>query len=119
MTAVLVASPDAGLRTQVALTLGDERFRVVEATDTDAAIRVIAADRPGVLVLDAALDDGGALAIARSVEAQPETSDSRVLVLTPRGDTSTATAPGVDATLALPFTGLALLRKVDGLQTTA
>lgn len=115
-TAVLVASGDEGIRAQVALTLGDDKYRILEATDTEAAIVVIATELPPLLVLDAALEGAGALAIAKSIRAQPETADCRVLVLTARGDTAPADAPGVDATLALPFTSLALLGKVDALQ---
>ena len=115
---VLVASADAGTRAQVALTLGEERFDVVEAVDTDAAIRLIAARRPPLLILDAALPGAGAAAIARSVRVQPETAATRVLVLTRRRagvDAAGSDPPGVDTTLALPFTAFALLRKVDSL----
>jgi two-component system, OmpR family, alkaline phosphatase synthesis response regulator PhoP len=115
-TVVLVASGDEGLRAQVALTLGDDRYQVIEADDTEAAIVAIATQLPPLLVLDAALEGAGALAIAKSIRAQPETAGSRVLVLTTRGDGAPADAPGVDATLALPFTSLALLRKNDTLQ---
>lgn len=113
--AVLVASADAGTRAQVALTLGGGRFEVREAVDTDAAIRVVATERPPLLVLDAHLPGAGALALARTVRAQPETAATRVLVLTGRGDAGAASAPGVDATLAVPFTAFALLRKVEAL----
>jgi DNA-binding response OmpR family regulator len=113
-TTVVVGSADAGTRAQVALTLGDDRYRVLEAADTEATLRLVAAHLPALLVLDATLPGPGALAVARSVRAQPETRDSRCVVLTRRGEGVTG-AEGVDATLALPFTALALLRKVDGL----
>lgn len=113
--AVLVASGDAGTRAQVALTLGTDRFHIVEAADTDGAVRAIASDLPPLLVLDAELPGAGALAIARTVRSQPETGASRVLVLVRRGDAAVDEEPGVDATLAVPFTAFALLRKVEGL----
>lgn len=114
-TTVLVASADAGTRAQVALTLGADRFQIVEAVDTEAAVRAVAADLPPLLVLDAELPGAGALAIARTVRSQPETASSRVLVLVRRGDAALDGEPGVDATLAVPFTAFALLRKVEGL----
>lgn len=114
-TPVVVASADEGTRAQVTLTLGTERFRFVEATDTEGAVRAIAADLPPLLVLDAQLPGAGALAIARTLRAQPETARTRVLVLVGRGDTAADHAPGVDATLAVPFTAFALLGKVEGL----
>ncbi len=112
---VVVASADAGIRAQVALTLAAGRFAVTEADDTDTAIRAVASQRPPLLVLDRALPGGGALALARSVRSEAETAGTRVLLLTGRGDDATDDAPGVDATLALPFTAFALLGKVESL----
>lgn len=114
-TAVLVASGDVAERGQVALVLGDERYTVLEASDTTEAIRLIAEQLPPLLVLDRDLDGPGALAIARTVAAQPETADLRVLVLTDRPVGDLAEQPGVDATLARPFTAWSLLRKVEAL----
>lgn len=114
-TTILVGSADEGTRAQVTLTLGGERFRFVEAPDTEATVRAIAADLPALVVLDEHLPGAGALAIARTVRSQPETVGTRVLVLVGRGDDGIEDAPGVDATLAVPFTAFALLRKVEGL----
>lgn len=114
-TTVLVASADEGTRAHVRLTLGGDRFDVQEAADTDDAVRTIAERLPAVLVLDLDLPGSGALALARSVRAQPETAATRSLVLVPRGRTLPDGADGVDATLAMPATSLALLRKVDDL----
>jgi DNA-binding response OmpR family regulator len=113
-TRVLVASADQGTRAQVRLTLGDDRFTVEEAPDTDGAIRAVAETLPDLTVLDLALPGAGALAFARTLRAQPETSQVRVLLLVPRGEGSPEAA-GVDATLAVPVTSFALLRKVDEL----
>jgi DNA-binding response OmpR family regulator len=117
-TFVLVASGDEGVRSHVRLTLGDERFDVHEAADTDDAVRAIATSTPSLLVLDLALPGTGALAIARSVRAQPETQHARTLILMQRSDTVAEDAPGVDSTLAFPSTSFALLRKVDELLGT-
>jgi CheY-like chemotaxis protein len=114
-TRVLVASADEGTRAQVRLTLGDDRFTVEEVPDTDGAIRAVAESVPALTVLDLALPGAGALAFARTLRGQPETSQVRVLLLVPRGDERPAGAAGVDATLAVPVTSFALLRKVDEL----
>jgi DNA-binding response OmpR family regulator len=112
---VLVASADERTRAQVALTLGDERFRVVEAVDTDEAVRWVATDRPQLLVLDADLPGAGSAALARTVRSQPETVATRVLVLTVRGGVVPQEGGAIDATLAVPFTAFALLRKIEAL----
>jgi DNA-binding response OmpR family regulator len=114
---VLVASADEGTRAQVRMTLGVDRFDVHEASDTDEAVRVIAEGLPMLLVLDLTLPGKGALAVARSVRSQPETALAKSLVLVPRGEQVPAEAVGVDATLAVPATSFALLRKVDDLLT--
>jgi DNA-binding response OmpR family regulator len=110
---VLVASPDAGLRGQVALALGGQRFEVVEATDTDEAVSHIASRPPAVLVADLRLEGRGALALARTLRTQPETDHIRVLVLTSAEARVPEDAVGIDGVLATPFTSLALLRRVE------
>lgn len=112
-TSVLVATGDEGLRAQAQLTLGDERFEVHVAVDTDEAVRAIAHAVPGVLILDVDLPGRGALAIARSLRSQPETASLPTLLLLPRGQTLAADAIGLDATLSTPTSSFALLRKVD------
>lgn len=114
-TSVIVVSADVGTRSHVRLTLGDERFAVLEAEDAASAVHLVAAQRPGVIVLDLDLPDGGALALARSLRSQPETGAVRTLVLVPRGDSVPDGAPGIDASLIVPSTTFALLKKVDGL----
>lgn len=115
VTPVLVASGDPGTRAQVLLTLGDERYLAHEADHTDEALRIIAEVLPAVVILDVALAGAGAVAVARSLRRQPETSRLRTLLLTRRDAPVAEGADGVDATLALPFTAFALLRKVDAL----
>lgn len=114
---VLVASGDPGTRAQVLLTLGDERFVAHEAGHTDEALRVIATVLPPLVVLDIELEGAGALAVARSLRHQPETAGLHTLLLTRRDSPVADDVDGVDATLALPFTAFALLRKVDALVT--
>jgi DNA-binding response OmpR family regulator len=114
-TRVLVASPDEGIRAQIRLTLGDERFTVTEAADTDDAIRAVAGEVPTLTILDLTLPGPGALAFARTLRSQPETASVRVLLLVPRGQDTPSDAEGVDASLAVPMTSFALLRKVDDL----
>ncbi len=114
-TSVLVVSTDVGTRSHVRLTLGDDRFEIREAQDAASAVHQVAEQRPVVMVLDLDLPDGGALGLARSLRSQPETAEVRTLVLVPRGGSAPDDAPGVDASLMVPATTFALLRKVDGL----
>jgi len=115
VTSVVVVSPDAGICSHVRLTLGDDRFEVREAQDTAAAVHLVAEQRPVVMVIDLDLPGGGALALARSLRSQPETRAVRTLVLVPRGGVAPDEAPGIDASLMVPSTTFALLKKVDDL----
>jgi DNA-binding response OmpR family regulator len=110
---VLAVSPDAGLRTQVRLTLGLGQLELVEAADTQEAIRQVAAAVPSLLVLDLALP--GALALARTLRRQPETAHVRTLLLVARGDEAPRAPEGVDGALAVPATSFALLGRVTAL----
>lgn len=112
-TRVLVASGDEGLRAQAQLTLGEERFDVHVAVDTESAVRAVALAVPDVLILDIELPGQGALAIARSLRSQPETASMPTLLLLPRGQMLPADTSGLDATLSTPTSSFTLLRKVD------
>jgi DNA-binding response OmpR family regulator len=115
LTSVVVVSTDVGTRSHVRLTLGADRFEIREAEDTASAIHLVAEQQPTVMVLDLELPDGGALALARSLRSQPETEKVRTLVLVPRGGSAPEDASGIDASLMVPTTTFALLKKVDGL----
>jgi two-component system, OmpR family, phosphate regulon response regulator PhoB len=117
LTSVVVVSTDVGTRSHVRLTLGDDRFEIREAGDTASAIHLVAEQQPAVMVLDLDLPGGGALALARSLRSQPETETVRTLVLVPRGGTVPDESTGIDASLMVPATTFALLKKVDGLLT--
>jgi DNA-binding response OmpR family regulator len=112
---VLLASSDEGVHSQVRLTLGTASYEVHTAEDTNATVRALAAVLPRLLIVDLALPGGGALAIARTIRTEPETAGIATLALVGRGEDAPASAPGVDATLALPNTSLALLGKVESL----
>jgi DNA-binding response OmpR family regulator len=114
-TIVVVVTADVGTRSHIGLTLGDDRFEIREAQDTATAIQLVATEQPSVMILDLDLPGGGALALARSLRSQPETQAVRTLALVPRDGSAPDDAPGIDASLMVPATTFALLRKVDGL----
>jgi DNA-binding response OmpR family regulator len=116
---VVVASADAGLRAQLRLTLGEQRFHLVEAHDTDGAVLAIAASTPRLLVLDLALPGTGALSLARTVRSQPTTAATSTLLLVARGAPTPQDAVGIDATLAVPTSSLSLLRRIESLLAAA
>ena len=115
---VMVASAEDVIRSQVRLILGDERFDVHEAEDTDAVVLHVASAVPELLVVDRCLPGAGALALAGTLRTQRSTSHLRTLLLVERGDEPADHQLGIDATLTVPVTGFALLRKVEALLVT-
>lgn len=115
---VLVADADDGIRTLVRLTLDGDSYRVVEATDTQSALRSVAGSLPDLIVLDADLPGAGGLAITKSLKAQPETRGARIVLLFDKADPvdqERGRELGVDEFLAKPFNAFALLKKVAAL----
>lgn len=115
---VLVADADEGIRTLVRLTLDGESYRVVEAVDTESALRSIAGALPDLILLDAALPGAGGMAVTRSLKAQPETRDANIVLLFEKSapvDQDEGRELGVDEFLAKPFNAFALLKKVSAL----
>lgn len=115
---VLIADADEGTREMVRLTLDGDAYHVIEAEDTDLALRSIARVRPELIIIDASLPGPGGLKVAKSLKSQPETRDTLVLLLVdkaqPSGDDADLDT-GVDERLAKPFNAFSLLKKVNAL----
>lgn len=111
-TIVVVSEPD-GVRAQLRLTLGEDRFEVIEVSDVRSAAATVTERLPALIVLDDDLD--GATELASSLRAQPETADVRTLLLVSRSTAGEQPASVVDASIAMPATSFALLRRIEGL----
>jgi DNA-binding response OmpR family regulator len=116
---VVVVSADEGVRAQLRLTLGEDRFDVVEVPDVRSAATAVADRVPALVVLDGDLPDGTADGFATSLRAQPETADIRTLLLAPRSASGDDPGQAVDASIAMPATSFALLRRIEGLLAPA
>jgi two-component system alkaline phosphatase synthesis response regulator PhoP len=82
---VLVVDDDAAVRTVVRWQLDDVGYRVLEAEDGAAALRLIRDDHPTLVVLDLSLPRLGGLDVLRSVrEGRVGRSDTPIIVLSGR-----------------------------------
>lgn len=106
---VVVASTSDGIHTQLRLTLGEERFEVVEAEGVDSATQLVATRQPSLVVVDADLE--GAAELTSSLRAR--SNGVRVLVLAPRDRDVDEMVREADATVGLPVTSFALLRRIE------
>ena len=112
---VVVVSAAEGVRAQLRLTLGDDRFDVVEVPDIRSAATAVADRVPALVVLDGDLPDGSAHSFASSLRSQPETAGIRTLLLAPRSPSGDEPTEAIDASISMPATSFALLRRVEGL----
>ena len=114
MPRILIADDSPDVRRLVRITLGAQRWDVLEADSPDAAVAVAQRERPDVVVLDVVFDghiaDG--FTVCRRLRSLPETARIPVLMLT--AETSAemralADAAGATAYLAKPFTPVELV----------
>lgn len=112
---VLLVSADEGVRAQLRLTLGDDRFDLVEVPDIRSASTAVADRPPALVVLDGDVPDGSADDFVATLRAQPETANMRTLLLVPRSGSGDGPGESVDASISMPATSFALLRRIEGL----
>ncbi|MGH2466526.1 MAG: response regulator transcription factor [Candidatus Limnocylindrales bacterium] len=100
---VLVADDEPRITKLVALTLGDEGFRVVSASSGEEALRKAEAMRPDVVLLDIVMPDLDGVEVMRRLR---ESRPVPVILLTARGaatDKAKGLDLGADDYVAKPF----------------
>jgi two-component system chemotaxis response regulator CheY len=116
---VLIVDDDPFIRKLISTTLEDVAgFQLLEAEDGDDAL-VLARQQPPTLVfLDIDMPRMDGLETCRQLRQLPGARDATIVMLTAAGveAESAARAAGSDLFLTKPFSPLALLRLVDGLQ---
>jgi CheY-like chemotaxis protein len=107
---VLLVTADPGTSLTVEAALRRSRMTLGQAADADAAKARAANEPPDVVLLDASLESGGAMAFAQALRADEPTRRAKIVLIThahARVDTSEL-APIVDDYLAYPFPPLQL-----------
>src|SRR3954454_21580633 len=102
---VLLVTADPGTSLTVEAALRRSRLTLAQAADADTAKARAAKDPPDVVLLDAGLENSGALAAAQALREQASTRSSKIVLLTnphARIDMN-ALAPICDDYLAYPF----------------
>jgi len=103
---VLVCDDEGVLRALVRATLPPDRYCVIEATDGDDGLQQARRYRPDVIVLDVQMPGRTGIDVLTELRRDPETSLSRVLVLSARAqaaDREEAARAGADLFLSKPF----------------
>lgn len=101
---ILIADPDADSRKFLRRLLNGQGHVVVAVRDGKEILRVIEAEQPDLIMLDAAMPDGGGLTVARRLREADATRALPMIVLTTSHDIEDVwRKSGADAVLRKPF----------------
>jgi DNA-binding response OmpR family regulator len=103
---ILVADDDPEIVTMLSLRLGKRGYRVVTASDGQAALESVRTEKPVLVVLDVMMPSKTGWEVARALRQDPETAGVKILMLTAIGQqVNEMTSPlyGADAYLDKPF----------------
>lgn len=115
--AILVVDDNAVNARLIAMTLELAGFDVACAGDATSALAAITTRRPRLILMDLQLPGMDGLTLARSLKADPATSDIAIVAVTAyamKGDEERALAAGCDGYIAKPIDTRALAGVVAG-----
>ncbi len=115
---ILVVEDERAIREMVAFTLKRAGFAVREAEDASAARRIIADNRPDLILLDWMLPDLSGLELARALRRDEATRELPILMLTARAaedDKVLGLESGADDYLTKPFSARELVARIQAL----
>ncbi len=119
MKRVLIVEDQADIRKLIRMTLEFEPYELHEAADGSTGLQLANALHPALMLLDVMMPgtvDG--LQVCRQVRADPAMSDTRVLLLSARGqakDRQAGLLAGADEYLVKPFSPLQLIETIERL----
>jgi two-component system phosphate regulon response regulator PhoB len=118
MTTVLVVDDAPQILSLVRVTLEDERVRIVEAADGEAALAVAQREQPELILLDIRMPRLDGFEVCRRLRQDPRFGQTKIVMLTASGqerDRARGRAAGADEYLTKPFSPLSLLSLVQTL----
>ncbi|HLC40594.1 MAG TPA: response regulator [Methylomirabilota bacterium] len=118
LPAVLIVDDEPHVITLVRVTLEDESFRIIEATDGAQALAAAEETVPRLIFLDVRMPGVDGFEVCRRLRSDPRFSATKIVMLTASGqeaDRTRGIAAGADEYLTKPFSPLALLNLVHSL----
>jgi DNA-binding response OmpR family regulator len=115
---ILCADDDEDILSLVSLRLERAGFRVNRATDGDAALEALRAERPALAVLDVMMPKRTGYEVLAALRADPALAGLKVILLSARvqeSDVERGLDAGADAYLAKPFKAGELVARVQDL----
>ena len=120
MLSILIVDDEPHVVELVRMTLQDERVRVLDAPDGEAALAIAAALTIDLVFLDVHLPDMTGIDVCRAMRANARLAAARIVMLTAAAqedDVARGLAAGADDYLTKPFSPLHLLGLVDRLRS--
>ncbi len=118
MVTVLIVDDEPNVVELVRVTLEDDRLHVISAMSGAEALRLVAAGRPELILLDVNLPDLSGLEVCRRLRSEPALAGCRIVMLTAaaqHADVRGGLAAGADEYLTKPFSPVRLLSLVEAL----
>src|SRR5919202_5944459 len=112
---ILVVEDEDYLRGLIRLALERAGYRVRDVADGEAALDLVARQRPDLILLDVDLPGIDGFAVCERLKADPSTSGIRILMLTAmseEADRERGLQVGADGYVAKPFGPFALLARI-------
>ena len=116
---ILIVDDQGELRKLVRMTLEYANYELHEAENGARALELVGSVRPTLVVLDVMMPGGmDGLEVCEIIKARPETRNTKVLILSARGqlaDLEAGRRAGADGYLVKPFSPLELIEKAEHL----
>jgi DNA-binding response OmpR family regulator len=118
MLTILIAEDEPNIRELVRITLEDDRVRVIDAEDGDAALRQAHVTRPDLIFLDVNLPDMSGIEVCKRLRGDPGFAGTKIVMLTAaaqQADIALGLDAGADHYVTKPFSPVRLLSIVENL----
>ena len=115
---ILVVEDEFHIREIIKLTFEMKGYNVLEAVNGKEALKIVAGQKPDVVVTDIMMPEMGGLEFFLTLREKSETSDIPVIVLTVKNsleDAKSASLLGIDEFITKPFDPRDLVNKIEGI----
>ncbi len=116
MPSVLIVDDEPDIREVIRFALDGAGYRVFEAGHAEEARRIIAAETPGLLLLDWMLPGRSGLELAQQIKQNPKTRGLPIIMVSARGeeeDRIRGLETGMDDYITKPFSPRELVARVN------
>jgi len=114
-TRIMVVDDEVGALTLIGIMLERGGFEVLKAGDAYAALDLLAAETPDMIILDVMMPGMDGIELCRQIRGAQQTQNTPVLILSARGDAEAVQqgmAAGADDYLSKPILHHDLISKV-------